>query len=1033
MKRPLFLLLLLFGTMPLWAQRPYSVFHYTSREGLPQNSVRSLVFDQFGFLWMTTEAGIVRFDGNYFRTYGSKDFPAFDTDRFGQVLKTDDKTILFTDQFFGIHRLTGSSFQTIRSSSGTIPSLILIRGGIPNDKALSGVFSSLVNWSWPWRWSNLYLYVFPVDGNSHFIVKNKHTLEYHTRGRAFEYIDVSGFDPAEYFMINGRLMAFNQNKQLYGFDLFTKQFKRCSLKDETQGAWLKAPLKHYLFCSYPFEAAFLTHEKALYKITRNAGSDNYVISLVLNSLPDNCVINQIAYNPQNHLLAIGTDTEGLFLYKEQFFTSLIHESPEQGTNNAYYAQAELEHGVVLTAYGRLFATSGAKTGYLGQVPFSFYTNALLKDNSGALWYSQHDTLLALNTRSLQGTPSSFRSKNNVICFLEGKDKLWCGTRHGIGYVRGDSVEYVDRTVTKYRQNPPQEMCFDENGKIWYGVIGNLFRFDPQSGKVDSFALFKNKATRALHLIDDKMFVGTYGHGYYVFHQGHFTKMPTDRNGEMAHVHAFIPDANGMLWIPTNRGLYKTSLASLDAYLKDTTSNVYYYVYREEDGIRNAEFNGGCSPSFLNLSDGQVSLPSMGGLVLFRPEDVPNAIPCDSILVEAFQVDGKAMMDPGTELTVPANHKSVEVKLSTAWWQLESNLTLEYQLEGLDTSWLEVGSGQNRLIFGRLKPGSYTLALRKRCGFGPGDYTSTRMVFKVNYPWYLQWWSMLLFAGVLAGMLRLTILWNTRSVRQRNLMLQQKVDFQTQELKNANENLTINLHKLEASESDLKQTLNVKNRLIAIFSHDILTPLRFIGMIARFAIPAKTQNTVESNAVTALHDIRNASEKLFEHTQNILDWIKYQDKSIRPALANISPFAVAEQLLEDFSELAQYNGNKLVNAIPEDDVIRTDPKILTIILHNLLSNAIKFTQSGVITMGGCFSDGHYLLKVTDTGRGMTAEQMEQLRNDETVDLPPDAATATAGNSLGFVLIKELLEVLGGDWTIDGAVDKGVSVVVKLPVG
>lgn len=47
----------------------YSVVNYNSDNVLPQNSINDMAFDPNGFLWLATEMGLVRFDGQHFREY----------------------------------------------------------------------------------------------------------------------------------------------------------------------------------------------------------------------------------------------------------------------------------------------------------------------------------------------------------------------------------------------------------------------------------------------------------------------------------------------------------------------------------------------------------------------------------------------------------------------------------------------------------------------------------------------------------------------------------------------------------------------------------------------------------------------------------------------------------------------------------------------------------------------------------------------------------------------------------------------------
>jgi signal transduction histidine kinase len=184
------------------------------------------------------------------------------------------------------------------------------------------------------------------------------------------------------------------------------------------------------------------------------------------------------------------------------------------------------------------------------------------------------------------------------------------------------------------------------------------------------------------------------------------------------------------------------------------------------------------------------------------------------------------------------------------------------------------------------------------------------------------------------------------------------------------------------------------------------------------------------AKRALTDVQNAVHKLFHSTQNLLHWVSFQQEKFTTASINCSPFAIVEQLMEDFSEMSLFQGNTLINEVPEDDVIRTDPTVLNIILHNLLSNAIKYTQHGEIRVQSAVESNLYILEVRDTGRGMTTAQLEAIRRGTAKQGDTTLEDVTAGNGIGLTLVADLVRALQGRWEIDSPESGGVSVRIFL---
>ncbi|RYD30040.1 MAG: response regulator, partial [Sphingomonadales bacterium] len=112
-------------------------------------------------------------------------------------------------------------------------------------------------------------------------------------------------------------------------------------------------------------------------------------------------------------------------------------------------------------------------------------------------------------------------------------------------------------------------------------------------------------------------------------------------------------------------------------------------------------------------------------------------------------------------------------------------------------------------------------------------------------------------------------------------------------------------------------------------------------------------------------------------------------------------------------------------------MRSDVTKLRQILLNLLGNAAKFTQEGIVTIAVWRSEGQVHFRVSDTGIGMTPEQLERLfqRFQQA-----DASTTRkfGGTGLGLSLTKAFSAMLGGDVTVESALNAGSAFTLTLPV-
>lgn len=994
----------------LWAQQRYHRTHYTAKDGLPQNSIRGLAFDEHGFLWIATEGGLARFDGQHFQVCGKAQHPDLGNQRFKEVIPLADGSILFVDYRNALFLLEKGAFRRLSVPKEHELDVRIFKGSIPTPTTLSSqplVRQEMARWQNPSEMA-----LFPAGPDRLFVIGRRLALLDLERQERQVILNAPQ-DPDRYTLLNGQLLVLGPRNQLLRLNLEDQRWQLCHWADGAPDAnslpWSK-PVFH---SPPPHDQAFLEAGGKLYRLLPTSRPESFRLELLLDDLPENCLITHLVYRPDKPLLVLGTDTRGLFAYQKKYFQPLVHSLDERDLAHAYYAQALLDSNSLLASNGLIVDLAGDST--QGRFPYAFEAYYLYSNPQGQLFYRDlHKRLFRYDPTRPDQLPEFLMQEKLAMVLLENQGTCWTMTHKGLYRRRGESSMPV-LTGTFSGLDRLIGFGMGEKDDLWLAARDQLYRVDTCTLQVDSFPELKGAGARALEWIDGKLFVGTYGNGYYVYRNGRFTAMPLGRNQELTNVHAFIRDSSNYLWMPTNRGLFKTHLAAVDSFLQDSTHGLFYYTYQEEDGLLTTEFNGGCTPNHLWLPDGRLSLPSMQGLVFFDPHATPHYFNTDSVLISRLRVDGETV-PLGESLIIPADHYELNVDCAAPWWGQAYNLDMSYRLEGLHRRYQPLVLGKTELNFGHLKPGRYVLHVRKRTGFAPSDYVYTRLPFQVASPWYLSPWAIALYGLGFFLLLWLTSAIYARSIHQRNLLLQQKVDAQTTELRKTNR--------------QLRQNLKMKDRLISVISHDVLTPLRFIGMIARLG--GRHQTNGGKKAQETLTDVQNAVGKLYHSALNLVNWMKYQRDSFVITPINCSPYALVEQLMQDLSEMAEYQGNSLRNEVPEDDIIHTDPQVLTILLHNLLSNAIKFTQGGSVGVHSSVEPGWYILKVQDTGRGIQPEQLDALRHGRLQADRPRSRELSAGTGLGLLLVNDLVNALNGHWDIDSKPRAGTQVRLFIPL-
>ncbi len=1021
-KRLRILIVLLLTVVPFFisininAQNSYYVINYTSRNGLPQNSIKSMILDSTGFLWLATESGLVRFDGINFKVNNTLNTPELLSDRIFELHKTFNNEIVMSNTFGSLYKVTSNGIQVLAAGKRNTISFYTLKGILPtadfyiktNNPDFSLFKQNQITYS-P-------LAIFPIS-----------TTNYYTRtvtGFAFfdgfvkqSEINLKEMNPKLFFKIGKQLFFFSKSNELFLISPELNGITACKIEGDLPEVIRKTnAIVDHVFNDENNSDNCLLIKNYLLDFSFNPQSLTLSTKIICDKLPENTIIYSLVYNKRKHFIAVGTDTKGLFIYKEQNVKTLRYLQPEVNTNNAYYAQIVLDSNTILTNWQREFSPSGAKKS--NKVFAGFDINTIHKDNQNNIWYGLKGKFYKYELNSNQNKLiDSIRGNQPHALFDEG-NSIWIGTEKNISYVKGDIMYPFYEIKNNNFNTIPLSILRGPDSLLWFCNFTGVFRLNTSNHNIDTIQELSGQFARVLYLVNDLVFIGTYGSGYYVYQNNKITKMPLDRNNNLSQVHAFISDTNGYLWMSTNKGLYKAHLNEISHYLSDSTTEVYYYYYGEENGIENIEFNGGNDPPVVALNNGYFSFPSMDGLVWFNPYEMITINASEKIIIDQVLVNGEKV-NYSDALYIPAGTQNITIDFATSYWGSSNNLLLEYMLSGYHKLWQPINAADRSLIFSNLPYGNYQLVIRKKSGFGPDNFESIMLPISVMPRYYeTLWFKLFLFLCLLLLLVVVSRLY-AANIKKRNLVLELKVEERTKELSFVNEQLL--------------KSVSVKDKLISILSHDIITPLRFITMVARKGGSSSNVNEVEQ-LHQIIDDIKNASQKLHNNAQNILNWIKHQNKRITVNYNHVAVAALADEVTELLLELASSKQIEIINNISSDDIIKTDKNILAIILNNLFSNAIKFTTKGRITIDAKHDMTNYIITVSDTGTGMSSEQIDQIQHKikSKIITAANPSSGSNGNGLGYIIISELIEILHGTFTIESALNKGTTVQIIIPL-
>ena len=238
--------------------------------------------------------------------------------------------------------------------------------------------------------------------------------------------------------------------------------------------------------------------------------------------------------------------------------------------------------------------------------------------------------------------------------------------------------------------------------------------------------------------------------------------------------------------------------------------------------------------------------------------------------------------------------------------------------------------------------------------------------------------------------------------------------------------------LEEKSGELEQASRHKSQFLANMSHELRTPLNAIIGVSEML---REDAEALKQDVEPFDRVLGAARHLLALINDILDLSKIEAGRMELHLETFPLLPVIKDVAKTIEPMATKNGNRIVIDCPADlDTLHADQTRFRQSLLNLASNANKFTEKGIITIAAQerHENGHdwLTLAVTDTGIGMTAEQMSKLFQEFS-----QASSATAskygGTGLGLAISRRFCQMMGGDIMVESEHGRGSTFTIRLP--
>lgn len=244
--------------------------------------------------------------------------------------------------------------------------------------------------------------------------------------------------------------------------------------------------------------------------------------------------------------------------------------------------------------------------------------------------------------------------------------------------------------------------------------------------------------------------------------------------------------------------------------------------------------------------------------------------------------------------------------------------------------------------------------------------------------------------------------------------------------------TNKIYEVQALSEELKKSNEIKDEFLERTSHDLKTPLHGIINISAHLLKEKEYPlTVKQRENIFL--IQDESMKLSLLVNDLSDAIKLRHEDLQIQTMTVDLYVIIQVVFRLLSFDLEGRDVRLVNRVSPMTFVEADENRLRQIFYNITVNALKYTERGEITAKAKLEEGNVVFTLSDTGRGIAADQWESVFQDSYRGPQPDGFSEK-GTGLGLYISRQLARKMNGEvWISHSVVGEGSILSVRLPQG
>ncbi len=812
------------------------------------------------------------------------------------------------------------------------------------------------------------------------------------------------------------------------------------------------PVAGELWVAYHFHGIAVIDEETLtikHKLTANKN--------VPGSLANNDILTMLVGGNQH--LWIVTNGSGLLRYNgaNQSFATLrsILTDPTSLSNPEIYAVSQtlnkqlwLGHskGIdVLSHTGKRIETFAPQINY-NTDPFksSLAVSAISEEINGIVWVgSSTDGLYKIDVQSKKtlahySIEHGLRNKKirHVIANQDGS--LWLGTFEGIQHFDPSTEKFSDINLINAQLEAtftrPTDHLIRKNKDIVFPLNNSSYVLIPHDGEnLDAYyfpitiPVAKNRPESLITATTVEE--NEQGQLWFGALEGliEVTEFTNEKISNRWHEHSnkhsekkaftnLLADNQGRLW--ESNLMYDPTTKSLSE-------------FEPIDGVDVG--NDWIGTSF-KTSDGVLLFGGTSGLLMVWPEFYQQNNYQADVKITDIKIEGKThLLAERKNLMLNENERNLMVEFISLDYAFSGTDKYRYQLVGEESDWNVVNADIRRASYNNLSPGEYQLNIQATNRYGQWNPKTLTLPIVVSAKYYQRWWFQC-FAFLLAIIIvqRLyrwqmrRVINKTRQIITRKLAAQRLANIEVQlvEKERAQTKLAQSNKALAEEKQKAVLATKAKSRFLANMSHEIRTPIN--AVLGMSYLTLKTSLSQQQKHY--VENIQSSAEGLLGVISDVLTLSKIEAGASELIQESFSLEQIIINSVDVLNALAQQKGLLIEYELDEStpDFVIADKGKLKQILINLLGNAIKFTHQGnvkLICRHTKVNNKHQIyFAIQDTGIGIAEENLTKVC-DAFTQIDDSRTRDFEGTGLGLKISHQLVSLMGGKLTLSSEVDVG----------